>query len=157
MGRLLLRRLMEAIPVLALATLLIFLGLRLLPGDAAAALAGQDATPETLAAIRAANGLDQPLPVQYAVWLNNAVHGDFGVSFFTRTPVSQLLAQRTPATLELALAAMLISVVLALPFGVLGAIQHNRPVDWLMSGFNGLTVAVPSFWLGILAILLFFA
>ena len=155
MASLLLRRLMEAIPVLGLATMLIFLGLRLLPGDAAAALAGQDATPETLAAIRAANGLDQPLPVQYAIWLNNAVHGDFGVSFFTRTPVSQLLAQRAPATLELALAAMLISVVLALPIGVLGAIRHNRPVDWLMSGFSGLAVAVPSFWLGILAILLF--
>src|SRR5918911_564955 len=122
--------------------------MRLIPGDPALVLAGQNATPEALAAIRQANGLDQPLPVQYAIWLNNALHADFGVSFFSRTPVAQLLAQRAPATLELGLAAMLVT-------GVLAAVRHHRPHDWLISGFNGLAVAVPSFWLGILAILLF--
>jgi peptide/nickel transport system permease protein len=155
MAAFLIRRFAEAIPVVFLATLLIFLGMRLIPGDPALVLAGQNATPEALAAIRAANGLDQPLPIQYAIWLGNALHADFGVSFFSRTPVALLLAQRAPATLELGLAAMLVTVLLSIPTGVLAAVRHHRPLDWLISGFNGLAVAVPGFWLGILAILLF--
>src|SRR5437667_9847003 len=97
----LIRRLVEAVPVVLLATIVIFLGMRLVPGDPAIVLAGQDASPETLAAIRVANGLDQPLPVQYVIWLNNAIDADFGVSFFTRAPVAQLIDQRDPATLAL--------------------------------------------------------
>ena len=150
-----LRRLLEAVPVVLLATVAIFLGMRLIPGDPALVLAGENATPEVIDAIRQANGLDKPLPVQYLIWLNNVVHGDLGVSFFSRTPVATLLGQRTPATLELAIAAMLVSVLLALPTGVVAAVWQHRPADWLISGFNGLAVAVPSFWLGILAILLF--
>ena len=150
-----LRRVLEALPVVFLATVVIFLGLRLLPGDPAVVLAGQDATPDTLAAIRQANGLDQPLPVQYVIWLRNVVRGDLGVSFFTRAPVLQLLAQRMPATLELGIAGMLLSVVLGIPTGILAAVRAHHPPDWLVSAFNGLAVAVPGFWLGILAILLF--
>jgi peptide/nickel transport system permease protein len=155
MAAFLIRRFAEAIPVIVLATLVIFLGMRLIPGDPALVLAGQDASPETLAAIRRANGLDQPLPVQYVIWVNKAIHADFGVSFFTRAPVAQLIAQRAPATLELGLAAMLLTIALSVPTGVVAAVRHHRPIDWLVSSFNGLAVAVPSFWLGILAILLF--
>jgi peptide/nickel transport system permease protein len=151
----LLRRGAEAIPVVILATLVIFLGMRLIPGDPALVLAGQDASPETLDAIRKANGLDQPLPVQYLIWLNNAIHADFGVSFFTKAPVAQLIAQRAPATLELGLAAMLLTALLSVPTGVIAAVRQHRPIDWFISGFNGLAIGVPSFWLGILAILLF--
>jgi peptide/nickel transport system permease protein len=154
-GGFVLRRLIEALPVLFLATMVIFLGLRTLPGDPALVLAGQDASPQTLAAIRAANGLDQPLPVQYVIWLGNVIRGDFGVSFFTRAPVSQLIAQRAPATLELGIAGMLLTVLLGIPTGVLAAVRQRRPSDWVVSAFNGLAVAVPGFWLGILAILLF--
>jgi peptide/nickel transport system permease protein len=149
------RRLLESIPVLFLATILIFLGLRLLPGDPALILAGQDATPETLRAIRQQNGLDQPLPVQYVIWLKNVVHGDLGVSFFTRAPVAQLLSQRIPATLELGIAGMLMSIVLGIPTGIVAAVQNHRMPDWFVSAFNGLAVAVPGFWLGILSIILF--
>ncbi|HEX8969879.1 MAG TPA: ABC transporter permease [Chloroflexota bacterium] len=149
------RRLIEAVPVVFLATLVIFLGLRLLPGDPALVLAGQDATPETLAAIRQANGLDQPLPVQYVIWMRNVIRGDLGVSFFTRAPVSQLIAQRAPATFELGIAGMLLTVLLGVPTGIVAAISTHRPPDWIVSAFNGLAVAVPGFWLGILAILLF--
>ena len=149
------RRLLEAVPVLVLATVIIFLGLRLLPGDPALILAGQDASPETLAAIRQANGLDQPLPIQYVVWLRNVVRGDLGVSFFTKAPVLQLLAQRLPATLELGIAGMLLSIAIGLPTGILAAVRSHRVPDWVISAFNGLAVAVPGFWLGILAILLF--
>src|SRR5256885_10843750 len=115
MAAFLIRRFVEAIPVIFLATLVIFLGMRLIPGDPAIVLAGQDASPETLAAIRTANGLDQPLPVQYVIWLNNAIHADFGVSFFTRASVAQLIAQRAPATLELGLAAMFLTILLSVP------------------------------------------
>jgi peptide/nickel transport system permease protein len=149
------RRLLESIPVLFLATVLIFLGLRLLPGDPALILAGQDASPETLQAIREQNGLDQPLPVQYVIWLKNVVHGDLGVSFFTKAPVAQLLSQRIPATLELGIAGMLVSVLLGIPTGIIAAVQSHRMPDWIVSAFNGLAVAVPGFWLGILSIILF--
>jgi len=149
------RRFLASVPVVFIATVVIFLGLRLLPGDPALVLAGQDATPETLAAIRAENGLDQPLPVQYLIWLNNVAHGNLGVSFFTKTPVGQLLQQRIPATLELGIAAMILSVVLGIPTGIVAAVRSRRMPDWLVSAFNGLAVAVPGFWLGILAILLF--
>jgi peptide/nickel transport system permease protein len=149
------RRLLESVPVLFLATVVIFLGLRLLPGDPALILAGQDASPETLQAIRQQNGLDQPLPAQYVIWLANVAHGDLGVSFFTKTPVAQLLGQRIPATLELGIAAMLLSVLLGLPTGIAAAVQSHRLPDWIVSAFNGLAVAVPGFWLGILSILLF--
>ncbi len=149
------RRFLEAIPVVFLATVVIFLGLRLLPGDPALVLAGQDATPETLQAIREANGLDQPLPVQYVIWLRNVVRGDLGVSFFTKAPVSTLLAQRIPATLELGIAGMVLSVLVGVPTGILAAVRAHRTPDWIVSAFNGLAVAVPGFWLGILAILLF--
>jgi peptide/nickel transport system permease protein len=154
-GTFIIRRLIEAVPVVFLATLVIFLGLRLLPGDPAIVLAGQDASPETLAAIRQANGLNEPLPVQYVIWLGNVVRGNLGVSFFTRAPVAQLLAQRAPATLELGIAGMLLTVLLGIPTGILAAVRAHRPSDWVVSAFNGLAVAVPGFWLGILAILLF--
>jgi peptide/nickel transport system permease protein len=149
------RRLLEAVPVLFLATIVIFLGLRLLPGDPALILAGQDATPQTLQAIRQANGLDQPLPAQYVIWLKNVVRGDLGVSFFTRTPVAQLLQQRIPATLELGVAGMILTIIIGVPTGIVAAMKTHRTPDWLVSAFNGLAVAVPGFWLGILSILLF--
>jgi peptide/nickel transport system permease protein len=155
LGTFIVRRLIEAVPVVFLATLVIFLGLRILPGDPAIVLAGQDASPETLAAIRQANGLNEPLPVQYVIWLGNVVRGNLGVSFFTRAPVAQLLAQRAPATLELGIAGMLLTVLLGIPTGILAAVRAHRPSDWVVSAFNGLAVAVPGFWLGILAILLF--
>jgi peptide/nickel transport system permease protein len=155
LGAFILRRLIEAVPVVFLATLVIFLGLRVLPGDPAVVLAGQDASPQTLQAIRQANGLDQPLPLQYVIWLKNTVRGDLGVSFFTRAPVATLIAQRAPATLELGMAGMLLTILLGIPTGILAAVRQHRPSDWVISAFNGLAVAVPGFWLGILAILLF--
>jgi peptide/nickel transport system permease protein len=150
-----LRRLIEAVPVVFLATLIIFLGLRLLPGDPAIVLAGQDASPQVVQAIREANGLNQPLPVQYVIWLKRIVTGDLGVSFFTRAQVSTLIAQRAPATLELGIAGMVLTILLGIPTGMLAAVRAHRTSDWIISAFNGLAVAVPGFWLGILAILLF--
>jgi peptide/nickel transport system permease protein len=154
-GAFVVRRLIEAVPVVFLATLIIFLGLRLLPGDPAIVLAGQDASPQVVDAIRRANGLDQPLPLQYVIWLKRVVTGDLGVSFFTRAQVSTLIAQRAPATLELGLAGMALTILLGIPTGMLAAVRAHRTSDWIISAFNGLAVAVPGFWLGILSILLF--
>jgi peptide/nickel transport system permease protein len=125
-GAFLVQRLIQATAVVFLSTVVIFLGLRLIPGDPALILAGQDASPQSIAAIRLADGLDQPLPVQYIIWLGNVVRGDLGVSFFTRTPVGQLIAQRVPATLELGVAAMLLSVLLGLPTGILAAVRQHQ-------------------------------
>ncbi len=149
------RRFLEAVPVLVLATVLIFAGLRLLPGDPATVMTGLDTTPETLRAIRSAYGLDQPLPVQYIIWMKNVISGDLGVSYWSRSSVAGLVASRLPATLELSIAAMLITVLLGLSTGILAAVKSRRPLDWIVSGLNGVAVAVPGFWLGILAILLF--
>jgi len=149
------RRFLEAVPVLVLATVLIFAGLRLLPGDPATVMTGLDTTPETLRAIRSAYGLDQPLPVQYVIWMKNVISGDLGVSYWSRSSVAGLVASRLPATLELSIAAMLITVLLGLSTGILAAVKSRRPLDWIVSGLNGVAVAVPGFWLGILAILLF--
>ena len=100
-------------------------------------------------------GLDQPLPVQYAVWLNHVVHGDFGKSLASKLPVWQLVTQRAPATLELAVAAEILTVLLALPLGVIAAVKQRSRTDWGISWFVSLGLAVPNFWLGILLIILF--
>jgi peptide/nickel transport system permease protein len=100
-------------------------------------------------------GLDQPLPVQYGVWVGHVVHGDFGKSLASKLPVWQLISQRAPATLELALAAEVLTVLLALPLGVIGAVKQRSRTDWGISWFVSLGLAVPNFWLGILLIIFF--
>ncbi|MDQ6672723.1 MAG: ABC transporter permease [Chloroflexota bacterium] len=150
-----LRRLAQAIPVLLLSSLGVFLLLHLVPGDPAIILAGPDATPEVIDAVRADMGLNQPLPVQYAVWLGHAIHGDLGRSFTSKQPVTDLIAQRLPATAELALAGILLALLVSVPSGILAALHQRRLVDWLISSLSAFAIAIPNFWFGILAILLF--
>lgn len=149
------RRLAQAVPVIFLATVGVFLLLHLLPGDPAALMAGSDAPPATIEFVRHDMGLDQPLPVQYAVWLGHIVRGDLGKSIFSKLPVSQLIGQRAPATIELAIAGELITILLALPLGIIAAVKQRSPIDWAVTWFTSLGLAVPNFWLGILLILLF--
>src|SRR3954453_15871242 len=155
MGVFIVRRLMQAVPVLVLASLGVFLLLHLVPGDPALLLAGPDATPEVVAAVRTDMGLDDPLPVQYALWMGHALRGDLGKSYISRLPVWQLIQNALPATIELALAWLLIAVVFALPTGILAAVNRQRPPDWIVTLFNGVALGVPNFWLGILLIILF--
>src|SRR6185503_19047395 len=108
-GTFILRRLAQAIPVVFLSTVGVFLLLHLLPGDPALVLAGPDAPPAAIDAIRQDMGLDQPLPVQYTVWVSHVLRGDFGKSLASKLPVSQLIGQRAPATLELAFAAEILT------------------------------------------------
>jgi ABC-type dipeptide/oligopeptide/nickel transport system permease component len=149
------RRLAQAIPVMFLASIGVFLLLHLLPGDPAQLMAGSDAPQSTIDFVRHDMGLDQPLPVQYVVWLGHIVRGDFGKSIFSKLPVSQLIGQRAPATIELAIAAELLTILIALPLGLIAAVKQRSPVDWVISTGTSLGLAIPNFWLGILLILLF--
>ena len=104
---------MQAIPVLLLASIVIFGFIRLIPGDPALALAGQNATPEQVAALRERFGLDQPLTTQYVTWIGQALRGDLGFSYISDRPVRDLVSQRIPATLQLALGSVLVMLMLA--------------------------------------------
>jgi ABC-type dipeptide/oligopeptide/nickel transport system permease component len=150
-----LRRILQAIPVLILASIAIFGLLHLVPGDPAVMLAGQDATPAVVEAVRRDMGLDAPLPVQYALWMGHVLRGDLGKSYMTRLPVTELLAAALPATVELGLAALLFAVTFALPVGIIAALWRQRLPDWICTAVNGLALGVPSFWLGIIFIIVF--
>ena len=121
MGRYVLRRLLQAIPVIFFSTFLVFMVIHLIPGDAAAVLAGPNATPEALAAIRKEMGLDQPLLVQYVVWVGHLLQGDLGPFDASGQPIIKLLQARAPATIQLTVAAMTISIMIAIPLGILSA------------------------------------
>jgi peptide/nickel transport system permease protein len=155
MGRYILRRLLQAIPVIFFSTFLVFLVIHLIPGDAATVLGGPNATAEALAAIRKDMGLDQPLLVQYVVWLGHVLQGDLGRSTLSGQPIVKLLQARAPATIELTLAAMLISMLIAVPLGILSATHVRGRLEWLISTVQSLWLAIPNFWAGILAIIIF--
>jgi peptide/nickel transport system permease protein len=150
-----LRRLVQAIPVMFLASVGVFMLLHLLPGDPAILMAGADAPEQTIEFVRHDMGLDQPLPIQYAVWVGHILRGDLGKSVFSKLPVSQLISQRAPATFELAVVGEVLTILIALPLGVVAAVKQRTPTDWGISSAISLGLAVPNFWLGILLILLF--
>jgi peptide/nickel transport system permease protein len=156
-GRYLATRLIGAIPTLLGVSVLTFLFIRLIPGDAIAARLGTSTalTPEQLASLRAYFGLDQPLYQQYWTWLTSLLHGDFGYSIRTGRPVLVEIAERLPATLELAAAATLIAVLIGLPLGLLSAMRSRSRID-VVARIGGLIgLSLPSFWLGTLIIVLF--
>lgn len=151
----LLRRLLQMIPVILLSSFLVFLLLHLVPGDPAETVAGPDATPEVIQAIREKMGLDLPLPVQYGIWLRNIARADLGESYLSRIPVVDLVGHAFPATIQLALAALALALAISLPLGVLAAVRQGSKLDLLVQGFTALGLGVPNFWLGILLILIF--
>lgn len=155
MTKYIVRRLALLVPILLGVSILVFLVMRLIPGDPARQSLGPEATGEQVAALRKAWRLDEPLPVQYFAWLERAVTGDLGRSTVSRVPVVEELASRFPATLELTLAAMLVAMVFGLLFGVAGAVWHNSPVDRLTTIAALLGICTPSFWLGLLLLLAF--
>jgi ABC-type dipeptide/oligopeptide/nickel transport system permease component len=150
-----LRRLVLMIPVAFLVTIGVFALARLSPADPVLVFAGEERDPAALAAIRKDLGLDQPVPVQYVAWLTRAVQGDLGRSFPTKQKVSEAILERLPATFELGLAALTISITFALIVGILSAVKRNSVVDLLSSSVTLMGVSFPSFFLGIMLILLF--
>ncbi|WP_089943242.1 ABC transporter permease [Candidatus Entotheonella palauensis] len=149
------RRMIETVPVLILTSILVFCVLRLVPGDPAAIIAGEDATAEELAVIRAELGLDVPLWAQYFKWLENLATGDFGTSFISSRSVGELIAQKLPATLELSLAAYILAIVIGIPLGIMAGVYPRTPWDYGLSVFTVLGIGIPNFFLGILALLVF--
>ena len=150
-----LRRLVLMIPVAFLVTVGVFALARLSPADPVLVFAGEERDPAALAAIRKDLGLDQPVPVQYVAWLSRAIQGDLGRSFQNKQKVSEAIIERLPATFELGLAALTISITLALVIGILSAVKRNSVIDLLSSSVTLMGVSFPSFFLGIVLILLF--
>lgn len=148
-------RFLQAIPVLVLASIAVFLMLRLVPGDPAELLAGQDGTDEDVARIRQQLGLNDSLPEQYVSWLGDIFQGDLGVSFARGLPVSRMLRTAIPPTLELTVAAYIIAVVVGIPLGVLGGMRPRSGWDWTLSGFTLVAIGIPSFLLGIIMLWIF--
>jgi peptide/nickel transport system permease protein len=125
------------------------------PGDPVAVIVGENGTPEQMQAVRERLGLDKPVIVQYFSWLGNALQGDLGVSIQNREPVRDLIAQRIPATIQLGIAATFVGLLLGIPVAVISALRPNSWIDRSLSGWSALALGVPTFWLGILLILLF--
>lgn len=148
-------RLLQLVPLAWVVVTLVFVPMRLIPGDPATVLLGVEATEAQRAAFRARLGLDAPLHVQYLRYLGRLVHGDLGRSISYREEVATLLARTVPATLELASAALLLALLIAVPLGVLAAVFRGGALDWLSTLLAVGGAAVPGFWLGIMFILLF--
>jgi peptide/nickel transport system permease protein len=155
MTRYLLRRLALTIPILLGVSLLVFLMLHSAGGDPAQTILGARADPESIAELRRELGLDRPLPVQYVAFLAGAVRGDFGRSYRSNTPVIAEIAARFPATIELAVAAMAIAVVAGVVFGTLAAVRRHSILDYVSSTVVLLGVSLPTFWLGLILIIIF--
>ncbi len=155
MLRFLLQRLLALIPVLFTVAVIVFLILRLTPGDPAAVIAGNNATNEDIDRIREQLGLTQPLLVQFGIWLSGVVQGDLGYSFYLGKPVLELIAQRIEPTLSLAVGTMLISVCVAVPLGTLAAWRMGGWLDRLLSGFAVAGFSVPVFVIGYVLIYIF--
>lgn len=149
------RRLALAVPVLLGVATLVFSLIHLVPGDPAQAMLGESAAPRDVAALRERLGLDRPLAEQYAAFLSGAVRGDLGRSFRTGQPVSAMLAERMPATAQLALASMAVAIVLAIPLGVVAAVWRGTPIDHGAMAFSLAGISMPNFWLGPVLALVF--
>jgi len=153
--RYVLRRVAAFVATLFFLSALVFVVVRVLPGDPATLILGVESNPETLARLRHAMGLDRPLALQYIDWLARAARGDLGTSIQYDLPVGRLILSRLPVTLPLALMAAALMVIIALPLGVYAATHHRRAGDYLAMLVSQLGIAVPAFWSGLLLILLF--
>ena len=155
MSDFLLKRLVAIIPTLFFVSILIFGLQQLLPGDPAVAMAGEERDPATIQYLREKFHLDDPLPVRYGYWLKGVVHGDLGDSVRIQRPVSELIAEKLPVTLELATLAMAIAIVIGVSTGVVAAAWKDTKWDYAANVFALWGLSTPNFWLGILLILLF--
>ncbi|WP_251879337.1 ABC transporter permease [Achromobacter sp. Marseille-Q4954] len=147
-----LRRVLAIVPVMAVVAVIVFLLIHLSPGDPAALIAGDFASADDIAKLRVALGLDEPLWRQFGLWAGKLLQGDLGTSIFTHVPVTQLLAQRVEPTLSIAALTMLVSIIVAVPLGVLAAYRAGTWIDRLVMLFAVLAFSVPVFLVGYLLI-----
>jgi peptide/nickel transport system permease protein len=151
----LLKRLLTLFPTLILVSMLIFGLQQLLPGDPAKILAGEEQDPTVVAYLREKLNLDKPLPVRYAYWVGGVLKGDLGESIRSQEPVTRLILQKLPVTLELALMAFSIALLIGIPAGIVSAVGRDTAWDYCANLFALWGLSTPNFWLGILLILLF--
>ena len=151
-GRAIQRRLVQTVPVVVLATFVVFTLLKLVPGDIAVTLAGDNASEGRIAEIRAIYGLDRPFLVQYAQWLGNAVQGDLSRSLLSNEAVRDSIARAFPNTLLLVCMALILAVLIGIPLGVIAASHRDGWLDRLFMAIASIGVAVPNFWLGMLLV-----
>ena len=150
-----LRRLLSAIPTLILVSLFVFTLQKLLPGDPVQAMAGEERDPAVMEYLREKYRLNDPLPLQYVHWVGNVLQGDFGTSLRTEQPVTVLLGSKLPVTIELAVLALIIALVIGIPTGVISAVRKGTSVDYAANVFALSGISIPHFWLGILLIMIF--
>lgn len=155
MGAFILKRLIGMIPVLFLVSVIVFSIIHLTPGDPALMILGEEVTPEKLVALRRQLGLDQPLPVQYGVWLSDVLHGDLGRSVRTQQPVIEAIGERLPPTIELTILAMIVSLAIAMPAGIISAVRRNSASDMVSTTMALFGISMPNFFLAILLIFIF--
>jgi len=148
------KRLLVAIPTILIISVFVFSLQKLLPGDPVLVMAGEDRDPQTLALLREQYHLNDPIPVQYAAWLGSALQGDLGNSLRTNQPVLRLIAQKLPATIQLAVMAMVIAISIGIPMGILAATRKNTVFDYVANVVALSGLSIPNFWLGIMLILL---
>ncbi|SDI37748.1 ABC transporter permease [Lutimaribacter saemankumensis] len=148
------RRILIAIPTVFLISVFVFALQHLLPGDPILVMAGEERDPEVIAALREKYRMNDPVPVQYLAWAGNALQGDLGISLRTQQPVLELIAEKLPVTIQLAVMALTIAILIGIPAGVLSAYKKGTWVDWLANIVALSGLSVPNFWLGIMLILL---
>ncbi|MGF6233114.1 peptide/nickel transport system permease protein [Inquilinus ginsengisoli] len=154
MTRIILHRLMVALPTIILVSMLVFALQKLLPGDPVLAMAGEERDPAVLEYLRDKYRLNDPIPVQYFAWIGQVVQGDFGISLRTDAPVTELIAQKLPVTIQLAAMAMVFALLIGIPAGILAAVYKGTAVDYGANIFALSGLSIPNFWLGIMLILL---
>ena len=155
MSRYVLRRLVESAVTLVLATIVVFIGVRALPGDLARTLAGEESDAAALAEIRQEYGLDQPVPIQYFRYVTKAAQGDLGTSARTGLPVTETIGHALPVTLHLATFAILIAILIGIGAGVVAAVRRRTASEWAANTVALLGLSIPNFWFGLMAVLVF--
>jgi peptide/nickel transport system permease protein len=154
-ARVVVGRLALSVPMLLGMSVLVFLIIRLVPGDPVLAVLGLNATPQLVAKLREDLGLNDPIYMQYVNWLGGVLHGDFGLDYRSDEPIGRMLLDRLPITLELTGLSLLLAIVLAIPLGVVAAVRRGRLADKAMQGVSLVGISIPEFWLGIMLILVF--
>ena len=146
-------RLLQFVPTLVLVSVVVFLMVHAIPGDPAYVLLGPTAKPEQIEALQSEMGLDKPIWEQYLIWVGDVAGGDLGKSWINGYPVAKLIRQKLPATVALAIGSMIVALAIAIPLGILSALHPGTWLDRFASLYNGLMLAIPTFWLGVLLVL----
>ena len=154
MHKYILKRLLSLIPVLFVVSLAIFLLIHLVPGDPAAAILGEEASPEQIAALRETLGFNDPLPVQYFRWVAGLFRGDWGTSFFMEGTMLEIIGSHMIPTLQQTLVAVGFATLVGVPLGMIAAIRHGSPADRIISAFSSVGISLPSFLMGLCLVLL---